>query len=357
MADILQDPEDPMGSPAAAAWAAHGGGASFVLLDQESWRYLDDKGQQVKPPAVHGLGYFPGAVFRLDEPCDDWWPRNYQERLVDATITCAFVYCKMQWIRKSQNKKILTAIGDTDDIPAGQMLDPELAFTAKTNQINALTVSMVDMQVDPGAFLNEIRFTLENIIESYGIPQSAVTFDTSSEGGFMAAQIQKDKLGHLRQAQIPYLTRGEMDLWPTAVAVARVAGHPLGRQLPPPDEVREMLDIQWPVMRTIDDPIQREELYAARLKRGGVSPIDMIQEDHPELTRDECRTLMESNLAEQAALIEEFTKRNLVMDLSSGLIASSEAMGKLGPIIRDQAPPPTPGPQPIPDLTGKDQSA
>lgn len=36
-----------------------------------------------------------------------------------------------------------------------------------------------------------------------------------------------------------------------------------------------------------------EELYQARLRRGGVSPVDMVQEDHPELTRAECRQLME----------------------------------------------------------------
>lgn len=337
--DIRQDPEDPMGCPAAAVWAAHGQGTDFVMLDQESWRFLDDKGRDTKDPQIHGLGYWPGAVMRLDEPCDDWWPRNWQERLIDGTITCAYVYAKMGWVRKSQNKKFLTVIGDTESIPKGQLVDPELALVASTNTPNALQVQVEDFNTSPEFFLQEIRFTVEQLIESYGIPQSAVNFDVSPDGGLGATMIQKEKLGHLRAAQVPYLTRGEMELWPAAVAVARVAGHPLASKLPPPDEIREMLSIEWPALKVIDDPIRREELYQSRLKRGGVSPIDMIQEDHPELTRDECRALMESNLAEYAALNDAITSRGLIMDLSSGLVASSEALGKLGPMVRDAAGP------------------
>lgn len=333
--DIKQDPDDPMGVPAAAVWSAHGGGADFVMLDQEKWTYLDDKGKEVKPTQEHGLGYWPGAVMRLDEPIDSWWPRNWQERLVDGTITCAFVYAKMQWVRKAQNKKLLTIIGDTESIPKGQLLDPELALVATTStQGNSLQVQVFDFEASPAAFLEEIRYTVETLIESYGIPQSAVNFNTNEEGG-LSATVAKDKLGHLRQAQIPYLTRGEMELWPAAVAVAQAAGHPLAGKLPPPDEVREMLDVQWPTMRVIDDPMQREALYKERLRRGGVSPIDMVQEDHPELTRDECRNKVQENVGDYAWLVDSITSRGLVMDLSSGLMASSEALGRMGPMVRD----------------------
>lgn len=352
--DIQLDPEDPMGVPSKAVWAAHGAGTDFVMLDQNEWRFLDDKGKDTKPPQVHGLGYFPGAVMRLDEPVDDWWPRNWQERLVDGTITCAFIYAKMSWTRKSQNKKILAVIGDTESIPKGQVIDPELAWVISTQKLNATQVSIQDFNTSPEFFLQELRFTFEQLIESYGIPQSAVNFDVGADGGLGGAQISKDKLGHLRQSQIPYLSRGEHELWPAAVAVAIKAGHPLASKLPPADEIREMLDVQWPVMRVIDDPLKREELYQARLKRGGVSPLDMLQEDHPELTRDECRALMESNLAEYAALNDAITSRGLIMDLSSGLVASSEALGKLGPMVRDAAGPADP-PLAPPDVAGSSE--
>lgn len=334
-ADVMLDPEDPMGLPAAAVWAAHGGGADFVMLDGDGWRFLDEKGQDARPAQVHGLGYMPGAVMRLDEPADSWWPRNWQERLVDGTITCAYTYTKMQWVRKSQNKKFLTVIGDTEGIPKGQLVDPELALVANVTQTNPLSVVVHDFDTSPEHFLQEIRFTIETLVESYGIPQSAVTFNVNEDGGSLATAIQKDKLGHLRQSQIPFLARGEADLWPAAVAVARVAGHPLAAKLPPPDEIREMLDVQWPAMRTIDDPIQRETLYRERLKRGGVSPLDMIQEDHPELTRDECRDLLAANVADYSWLVDAITSRGLMMDLASGLVASSQALGAMGPIVRD----------------------
>ncbi|WP_434424600.1 hypothetical protein [Nannocystis pusilla] len=337
--DIRQDPEDPMGLPVASAWSVSGGDAAFVMLDQEAWRYLDQQGRDVRPPQTHNLGFWPGSVFRLDEPVDSWWPRNYQERLVDATVQAAYIYAKLCWVRKSQNKKLLAIVGQTVKVPRGQVLDPELALTIDSDP-QATTVQVADFDTDPKNFLAEIRFILEVIIESYGIPQSAVTYDVGQEGGPLAISIKKERLGHLRAAQIPYLDRGEHELWPAAVAVARVAGHPLGRRLPPPDEVKEMLDVQWPRLRVIDDPLAREALYKEQLKRGGVSPIDMLQEDRPDLTREECQELLRQNLADYAALAEELTSRNLVLDLSNGVIASSEAFGRMGPAVRDAKPQP-----------------
>lgn len=102
-----------------------------------------------------------------------------------------------------------------------------------------------------------------------------------------------------------------------------------------------MLDLQWPRMRTIDDPKEREELYQLQIKRGGTSPVDMLQEDNPHLTVEECQDLLRRNIEAQAQILEEFSKRGMVMDLASGLVGSAEAMGKLGPIVRDQGKPNT----------------
>lgn len=333
--DIRQDPDDPLGAPAAAVWAAHGGDAAFVALDGDAWTYCNEQGRVIRT-SRHGLGFFPGAVFRLDHPTDGWWPRTYQERLVDATVTIAATYAVMQWVRKSQNKKLLIVTGETGDIPRGQLLDPELALTVESRQQNATTVGVEDFNTSPENFLAEIRFTLENVIESVGIPQSAVTYDVAPDGGgFMAASFKKERLGHLREAQTPFLDRGEHRLWPATVAIAQAAGHPLGSKLPPPDEVAEMFSAEWPRLKTIDDPLQREQLYREQLKRGGVSPIDMLQEDHPELTRAECQQLMRANLGDYAALATELAERNLVLDLSSGIITSAASFGKLGPAVRD----------------------
>lgn len=340
VADILPDPEDPMGNPSASAWTTSGGGASYVMLDSEAWRYLDERGKEVKPAQAHDLGFWPGAVFRLDEPADSWWPRSYQERLVDGTLQCAHTYAVMCWVRKSQNKKFFSVLGEIDEVARGQILDPELALTIG-GPAQATTLQVHDFDTNPENFLRTIRFVMETLVESYGIPQSAVSYNVAQDGGALALSIKRERLTHIRETQIPYMDRAERDLWPNAVAVIRAAGHPLGRRLPPPDEVRDMLDLQWPVMRTIDDPLQREELYQRQLKRGGVSPVDMIQEDHPELTREECVELMSRNISEQAAILEEYSRRGMVMDLASGLVGSAEAMGKLGPIVRDQGKPNT----------------
>lgn len=347
VADILQDDDDPMGNPSAAVWSTSGVGASYVMLDQSAWRYLDDQGKDTKPPQVHGLGYWPGAVARLDEPEDNWWPRNYQERLYDGTISCAHTYSVMQWVRKAQNKKFWTVIGQLDEVARGQMMDSELGLTLNSNP-NEAQIQVHDFDISPKNFLDTIRFTIETLIESYGIPQSAVSYDVAADGGALAISIKRERLTHIRETQIPHMDRAERDLWPKAVAIAKAAGHPLASQLPEPDEVRYMLDLQWPVMRTIDDPEKREALYQQKIKRGGASPVDMIQEDHPELTREECIELMRQNLADQSALAEELASRNLVADLSNGVMSTAEVLGRMGPIVRDQQPqqpPPAPGPE------------
>lgn len=348
--DILPDEEDPMGTPAAAAWSVSGGSAAYVMLDDQAWRYLDEQGRDVKAPQVHGLGYFPGAVFRLDEPVDSWWPRAYQERLTDGTIQCAHTYAVMCWVRKSQNKKFWTVLGVTEEVARGQMQDPELAFIADS-PAQAVTVEVHDFDTPPENFLNSIRFVMETLVESYGVPQSAVSYDVDKDGGALAMSIKKERLGHIRESQIPYMDRGERELWPHAVAVCKAAGHPLADRLPPPEEVAEMLDLQWPVMRVIDDPEKRESLYALKIRRGGASPVDMIQEDFPHLTREECIEQMRRNLADQSALAEELASRNLVADLSNGVMSTAEVLGRMGPIVRDQQPqqPPAPAPTEEPE--------
>ena len=329
--DIKLDPEDPLDLPSAMVWNTADG--NYSMLDKEAWYYLNDEGKNIREPQYHNIGRVPCGLFRLDEPINSWWPRKYQERLIDGTLEVAFTYTVLKWIRKSQDKKILSVIGDSDNIPKGQMLDPEYSFTIKADP-QAVQVQVIDFDTSPENCLNTIRYVMESIIEAYGIPQSAVNYDLQKDGGNAAITIKKEKLGGLRTGQIPYLNRGEKQLWGSSVALLRAANHPLGSSLPPPDEIEEMLELQWPRLRVVDNPTEREQLYQMQIKRGGVSPIDMLQEDYPNLTREECEKKMYDNIDDWAKVATILAERNLSVDMEKGIMTSAEVNGKLGGLTK-----------------------
>ena len=96
--DIKLDPEDPLDLPSAMVWNTADG--NYSMLDKEAWYYLNDEGKNIREPQYHNIGRVPCGLFRLDEPINSWWPRKYQERLIDGTLEVAFTYTVLKWIRK-----------------------------------------------------------------------------------------------------------------------------------------------------------------------------------------------------------------------------------------------------------------
>ena len=355
--DIVRDPDDPMGTPVAAAWTVRPDSdiagdrkADTVVLDGFSWRYFQSKGATLEliSEDVHGLGEFPGEELRLDVPLDaDWWGSFQNERVVATTIEIGVVAATMSFVRKSQNKKLLTMIGDLGDAVAkGQRLDPEAPIEAQTPEAGTVDIESIDFDTPVTQFRDHIRFLKEDLIESFGIPDSAVSFDTvgSGQGGGERMSVTHHGLTEIRNEQVPFCRRFEGDLWPKAVAMLRAKRHPLAASLPTVDEVRDGFLLNIPQLsRVFADPQQERDHKDWKIKKGMTSQLRLLGEEHPTLTDEQLIVLQSEILEEQKEFNDEVTKRNLNMSGDGTIQTAAEAFGATGPMIRDGNGPPETG--------------
>lgn len=316
-------------------------GKSYVEVSADGWRYYDERGELESHPelgAQHGvvelsLEKAPVATFRTSLPsAKDWWCSSAHRGLASGTLTACYQWAHLGWVRKAQSGKLLVVKAPKEKLIAGQTTtDAEmpLYFDGETDEAD---VEAIDRTVSPEGHLQMIRFIIEQCAERYGIPGQDVSFDSDSGGdmGMIALQLRREKLAHVHAQQVPGLVEGERQLWPAVAAVARAAGHPLAGQLPPPDEVREMLAIEFPAPEVVTDPKARIELDVAELKLGLTSPTEIMQRRHPEMTREQAKAAQRENLDDYAELLEFVASRNLPRDPSQATQTLAQVQGEAG---------------------------
>ncbi len=340
---IAVDPTDPDGVPSAAIWSLDTAddqnelAPAFRMANEEAWFTFNSKGDMIGDPEEHGLGRFPGSVFRLTDPePGNWWNDGAEVRLTDGTIEVAYACTKLEFTRKGQDKKVLVIKVPGEKVAKGQIIDAERPFHFDAVPAEA-EMSLLDYVTSPDDFLVHIKFLVEMLLESRGVPQGAVNYDfknsTPVAGGPSGTMItiRKERLGHLRENQVLFAERFEDDLWPLAMQVMRRDGHPSAGELPPPDEFADQFKLVVPNLKVIDNPVDREQDYQEKAKRGAVSPFTQYQEDHPELTLEQAKAEVMQNIADRAEIHEEQAKRGLIAVADDGRIASSQqVLGRLG---------------------------
>lgn len=353
--DVLRDPDDHMGTPSAVAWTVRPdhdtpmpAKADTVVLDGAAWRYYRTTRGDLELIDVqeHGVGVFPGSILRLDTPFDDdWYGSSYNTRVAELTVEVAFVATAMSFVRKTQNKKLMTIIGNIDKgLAKGQTLDPEHPLVGETDEDGDLDISAIDFDTAIENFKAHIRFYQEQLIEAFGIPDSAVSHDPKATTGGERLSVTHQGLTEIRNEHIPHCRDFESDLWPKAVQLMQGQRHRLAGQLPPVDAVRSgfVLEIP-PLARTFADPAQERDHYDWELSRGQTSEFQLMRNRHPHLTETQIKALVEKNLEERADFLEELASRGLSGG-EGGVRTAQEAFGAMGPAVRDgQAQPPDDG--------------
>ena len=126
--DLVQDPDDLLGQPIKAAypWWHPKHGDTVVILDGDSWRFYADGKDKPFDAKDHGVGEFPGTLWRGERAYDpkDYWVSDRNARLQRVTIEIAFINTLMDWIRKDQNRHILSLFGDLGKLPKQQIMEP-----------------------------------------------------------------------------------------------------------------------------------------------------------------------------------------------------------------------------------------
>jgi hypothetical protein len=341
--DILVDQSDPLGHPIAAAYPWFEGHEQdgtprrvIKVIDREHLYTFNKNGEQVGAAIPHGVTEpdgsprFPGTLWRFDEPLDvsDYYNNDRNERLVDATIECGTIYTTLSWVRKSQNRKVMIAIGSLKDLSASSSMDPEGGGFWNVGDDDAMpSISAVDMSQGPEQFVAQIQFIAKSQIRAFGIPDSALTFDFDKSGtlAVMALSLQHDQLTQLRNKQIRFAHEAETRSQYNLAALCKAAGHPLADALPDLETFAASLEIEFTDLTRIEDPATKQAELDWKLKRGMTTDAHVYQEAHPDLTLEEAKAEVLANLETQAEFNELKANRN--MDPAAEMLDGNEATG------------------------------
>lgn len=359
--DVRQNPDDQWGAPLAAIWDAwkpatmvelppeRRPDADAVILDGDSWKYISlsrgdaSRGDTVKS-VPHGLDVFPGSVLRFDEfGYGDWWGIDQHIRLQDATMQIGFIVAVLGYVRKSQNRKLLTAIGDIAGIPKGIVSNAEIPLEAQTKSPENVAINAIDINVDPESFIKHATWLMQLVARSYG---GQVTASIGSQSLLEAdVDFSYDVQTELRNEQIPQARDFERDLWVKAVGIAKENGHPLADDLPDPEKVRDGFNVEFPrLARSFANIDEEIKYWDFALKNGRGAYGDLLRPEMPLATDEERDEAVLANIERCIPIVEAFTKRDLSMDpMASGdaaLKTPAQQLGAKGPQVRDGKQPP-----------------
>lgn len=345
--EVARDPDDPLGEPLAVAWRADGADGSrasqladTVVLDAQAWWYFRTGGGRRELVAVvdHGLGYVPAATLRLDVPIGSDWKgcSTRNQRLYDGTLDVCVVNTQLNYVRRTQNKKLPLLRGMLDQAAKQQKMDPEMPLVYASPQPGAVDFQALDFNTSPDSFIAHIRWLRSSLIEAYGVPDWAVTFDPSQGAEGERMRVASDGLTEVRNEQIPFVREFEHALVHHMVAVAQALGHPLAGDLPPADEVAASYRLGIPKLaRGFAEPMAEAAFTDWELSKGLTSQLELLRERYPTLDDRQLEALLAANLEAQAAFNDAVTKRNLGMSQSGDVQTAAQAFGAMGPKMRD----------------------
>ena len=358
--ESIPNPSDPFGAPKAVIWDTRPTNyrgyafqenesreANYIVLDAEAWTYCKrvtkDK-SEIVDRVPHGLGFFPGTPLRFSVSHEqDWWGHDMPRRLVDATVTICRLLSSLSFVRKTQDKKLLTLIGNLADVPKGQVVRPEKGIVADTGAegTDIVSIESKDFDTSPEHYIQHITWLMNSIADDYG--GSAVMTTSSaktSSAAFAKVDFDQDSLTEIRNAQIPFARDFEHELWWKSVAMARQMRHPLAEKLPTVDEVKEGFTVQFPKLaRSFADPRVESEYLQFGLRHGMFSYADLLKRENPTLTDEQAQERVLATIEKQLPVIEAITKRDLSLNPQSvgdpELKTLSQMNGAQGPQVRD----------------------
>ena len=331
--EVYTDSGDPMGTPTSIAYSTKDGSEfsadplSYVVLDDEAWHYFDAKGRRIGR-VDHGAGIFPGVVFRLADPIDDWWDSHRGAGIVDATIEVAHIAARMDWVRHSQDRKREIFFASNLGAIPFQVAAAEgpLAIPLAPNEAS---LQVLDVNTPIAAHVDHMRLYLHQAAESIGVPAQLVSFDF--EGGAETERTagQHAALADVRDGHVEWYRQAERDLaWKTSL-ILRGMGHPSASMLPP-DMVRETFGIQFADLLYVEAPVARLANSKERVALGLSSTFREYHREHPSLTFAESRDAVLTMATEEGELNAYYIEHNISRDPASRLKTLAQLQGAQG---------------------------
>lgn len=314
----------------------------FIRLDAEGWSYFDSEGEPIKglAPIRHGLGYVPAAVFRSRHWTGDWWNSWEHRALVDASYAVAVYEALMDWTTKNGVKQLVVK-SPRDENAGDQVFGiPELPLWLDTTPDRS-SVEVVDLTQATSGWLDKINAKVAGVCELYGLPPSLLSgVNNTQDWGQVGLARSPEVLDSLRDKQIPWLKRGELQLWPAICDLVRASPtlgipHKHASALPPGDEVRDMLRMMFLEQeRNEKRRLDRLKVFDAEESLGLTCVTDLLLEQRPELTREQADEIIAGNLERRNARLEEQTRRSQPATTREAMESLSQVQGRLGGLTR-----------------------
>ncbi len=307
-------------------------------MDGDAWHYYKSTGKgsfELVSRVPHGLGEFPGQTldFDISHGCNRWECGRHQ-RLVDATIKVGMIGAALGFVRKSQDKKLLTILGNLEGVSKGQTLDPEKPVVGRTQSPGQIQIDALDLDLDPENNIKHQAWVMQTIARSYG-GQVASKPGSSS---LLEAEVSftHEALTEQRNEQIPFAKDFQRELLAKAVATCIQARHPLFLDLPSPEQIRTGLLVKYPPLsRSFANVDEQIKYNADGLSRGTLRYEDLLRASLPGASEQELTDHLIANLEAQAPLITLMTTRDQSLAPVPEAETESQRNGKQGPDVRD----------------------
>lgn len=340
-AEVTHDGSDPMGDPAAVTYSVklgsdRTGGDNplvWVVLDRETWRYYDPNGRPIKT-VPHNAGLFPGQVFRLSNPVDDWWDSTRGEGVVDATKNVAHQGARLEWVRDMQDRK-REILHSKKEVPP-QFMGGVVQLRMDPGEAQ---YEVHDAEVDPEFHLAMIRWHYHQAAESMRVPSVLADFELSASNyanvtGLAAAQahealveVRSDHIDWLMQAEG---SEGDTGLWYKTALVMRGMGHPLAPLLEP-DRIADTLKLTFPELALTDHPKSKLEVLEKEVSLGIASTYEAYMRMHPQVrTIDEARERVLEIARQEGELDRFYIEHGIPKDAAIRATSRQELLGRIG---------------------------
>lgn len=342
--ELAFDPRDPLGPPIAAAYMVSPRGdnkamANFAVVDSQSIRYYKFRGhlpeEVVELREEHGVGEFPGATLRFEQPSqEDWWIADRHPRLQQGSFDVGRIFAAMNFVRRAQNKHLLTLIGPKVSLATGQSVgDPEMPIVQNVPKTAAggadYTIDTLSFNTDPKNFLTEIRFIIEQMAESTGVPVTVqaspgtdLKFDT---------ELDHNALTEFRNNQIHWARNFEKDLWEKSLKVVRASESYPGDQKAMLPKTMDGFSAEFsPMPRKFADPRVEMEWWEFLISKGAASVLDILRRQNPMLSPQEIKDIHKRNTKENEQWWAEVAARNGAVNDTGDAVSAAQKNGSLG---------------------------
>ena len=285
-------------------------GNSYVLLDASGWSYYDSNGEPTGGDVAHAVGRCPAVPFVSFDGGPDFWAQSAHDGLADVTLVCGYKIAWMLYARQVSGVPLTTVFADLEKLPPGQVLgSPVTPLLLQPDHKLQVDSSRVVSAAD---YLSEVSALITMAVSIEGLPPGSVTLvANNSDWGNLGISAEGPRLAAHRDRQVPWLLHSERELWPVVCDLVRGSTHKHARVLPPGDEVRDILRVEFPDLSSPDEQLKRIQVMALGLPYGLSSPVDVPLAARPELTREEVDETQRANLEAYIARIEPLVSRNI----------------------------------------------